>query len=310
LYYTGSADGGATFDPITKVTTATSDVSVGSPTSSLYFGDYIHMTETADGVALPVWTDTRVGNQEIFIASVSQAPAQTYDVTINAHCNTEATDVSVAITMDGNPTGFNTPHTFSALEGIYTFTVPATDASNHPFKQWNTGETSTTITVNSAGTYTAYYEAPAQVTIWSSDSVGNPKDVFVLGETVYVTVPRIGQIVTLYVVADKTTWSTGDLLTDVSTDGAETATLDAPPGTQTIQIWAPPLVPGHYDIVMDVDNDGVFDTGLDLVDSVQIVGFNVVPEVPFGVAMAFLSMIIALVGFAGFKRFRPKIRLQ
>jgi len=36
----------------------------------------------------------------------------------------------------------------------------------------------------------------------------------------------------------------------------------------------------------------------------------VIPEVPFGTAMTFLSMFIAFVGFLGFKRLRPKIQLQ
>jgi len=144
--------------------------------------------------------------------------------------------------------------------------------------------------------------------LWSSDFLGNSKDIFLPGETVYVTVPATGQTVTLYVVADQTTWNNGDSLTDVS-DGLETLTLNPGPGTQTIQIWAPPLVAGNYDIVMDADNDGVFDAGQDLVDSLQIAGFNVVPEVPLGAAMALLSMIFALVGYLGFKRFRPKFPL-
>ena len=37
--------------------------------------------------------------------------------------------------------------------------------------------------------------------------------------------------------------------------------------------------------------------------------FFVIPEVPFGTAMTFLGMFIALIGFAGFKRFRPKFPL-
>jgi hypothetical protein len=83
----------------------------------------------------------------------------TYTVTINAHCNTEGADVSVSITMDGSPTGYNTPHTFTGLTGTHTFTVPNTDPSGHSFKQWGTGETSTTITVTSGGTCMAYYQA-------------------------------------------------------------------------------------------------------------------------------------------------------
>jgi len=80
-----------------------------------------------------------------------------YDATINAYCNTEATPVSVSITMDGSPTGFNTPHTFTDLTGVHTFTVPSIDVNGHSFKQWNTGSTNTNITVASAGTYMAYY---------------------------------------------------------------------------------------------------------------------------------------------------------
>jgi len=43
------------------------------------------------------------------------------------------------------------------LTGSQAFTVPVIDGSGHPFKQWSTGSTSPTITVTSAGTYTAYY---------------------------------------------------------------------------------------------------------------------------------------------------------
>jgi hypothetical protein len=82
-----------------------------------------------------------------------------YDVTINAHSNTEGVDVAVNLTMDDSPTEYATPHTFTNLTGTHTFAVPNTDLSGYPFEQWNTGETTSTITVSSAGTYTAYYEA-------------------------------------------------------------------------------------------------------------------------------------------------------
>jgi len=113
--------------------------------------------------------------------------APTYSVTITAHCNTEGVDVAVAITMDGSPTGYNTPHTFSVTE-THTFGVPATDASGHPFSQWNIGEATTTITVNSTGTYTAYY-GPS-FTIWTEGY----KTTYHIGETmkVYVRVRNPG----------------------------------------------------------------------------------------------------------------------
>jgi parallel beta-helix repeat protein len=89
-----------------------------------------------------------------------QAPTpQTYSATINAHCNTEGLDVGVGITKDGSATGYDTPHAFSGLSSSHTFTVPSADTNGHPFLQWSTGQTSTTITVTSGGTYTAHYQA-------------------------------------------------------------------------------------------------------------------------------------------------------
>jgi cell wall-associated NlpC family hydrolase len=92
-------------------------------------------------------------------------------ITIDAYCNTEGVYISVPITMDGSPTGYNTPHTFTGLTGTHTFTVPSSDANGHPFKQWSTGSTSTTITVSS-GTYTAYYQAVTYYSLTISTSTG------------------------------------------------------------------------------------------------------------------------------------------
>ncbi|MGD8507021.1 MAG: PQQ-binding-like beta-propeller repeat protein, partial [Candidatus Bathyarchaeota archaeon] len=82
------------------------------------------------------------------------------DVTVLAYCYSESTPVSVSITMDGSPTGYNTPHTFSDLTGAHNFTVPDTDLHGCPFRRWNTYETSTTIAVTTSGTYTAEYAPP------------------------------------------------------------------------------------------------------------------------------------------------------
>jgi len=82
-----------------------------------------------------------------------------YEVTIKGHCITENADVAVDVTMDGSPTGFKTPHTFSLL-GAHNFTVPNEDPSGHSFKEWSSGEKTTTITVTHelAGVYTANYK--------------------------------------------------------------------------------------------------------------------------------------------------------
>jgi len=122
-------------------------------TTGFAYGNY-----TLWAYAEPVEGETDTTDNLYVDGTVQITP--TYNVTIKAHCNTEGVDVAVSITMDGNPTGYTTPYTFTGLTGTHTFTVPDTDPNGHPFKRWSTGETSTTITVTEGGTYTAYYEAP------------------------------------------------------------------------------------------------------------------------------------------------------
>jgi|GEM_PF-3302838 len=88
-----------------------------------------------------------------------------YNVTVQAYCCSESTPKSVNITMDGSPTGYNTPHTFTGLTGTPNITVPSADLDSHPFNQWGNGETDTTITITSDGTYTAYYGIAYSLTI-------------------------------------------------------------------------------------------------------------------------------------------------
>jgi len=94
----------------------------------------------------------------IYFIQTSTPPPTTYDVTVNAYSVTEGKDVNVDITMDGSPTGYTTPYTFTDLNGTHTFEVPDYDTNGHPFILWSTGQANTTITVSSGGTYVAYYE--------------------------------------------------------------------------------------------------------------------------------------------------------
>jgi hypothetical protein len=90
-----------------------------------------------------------------------------YYVTIKAQCNI-GVDVCVNITLDGSPTNYATPHTFTVTTGTHTFTVPQRDANGHLFTQWNTGQTNTTILVSFGGTYVAYYDFEYTLTIIST----------------------------------------------------------------------------------------------------------------------------------------------
>lgn len=118
------------------------------PQADPYGGPMIYVQVVGSGTLRAIYKDV---------------PPTTYDVTIIAHCNTDGCDINVEVKKDSESSGPTTPHTFAGLTGTHTFTVAATDSNGHPFKQWNTGEPSQTITVNSAGTFTAFYEQSAPI---------------------------------------------------------------------------------------------------------------------------------------------------
>jgi len=82
-----------------------------------------------------------------------------YSVTIWSFVLYQGWITGVPIIMDGVSTGHSTNHEFTNLYGEHTFTVPSVFSASK-FQQWDTGETSTSITVNSAGTHTAQYQHP------------------------------------------------------------------------------------------------------------------------------------------------------
>ncbi|MBC7237417.1 MAG: DNRLRE domain-containing protein [Chloroflexi bacterium] len=117
---------------------------------------------------------------------------------------------------------------------------------------------------------------PVQVQL-ACDVNRSYKDVFEPGENVYVYVnPPVQQFthawVHKYVVAHREIWADGDSLVDV-TEGPE---YDTPQYGCTNQgrvlIWPAPLTPGVYDVVIDVNRNGVYDGGIDFVDNIDSFG--------------------------------------
>ncbi|MFZ1039335.1 MAG: hypothetical protein WAN53_05580, partial [Candidatus Bathyarchaeia archaeon] len=61
------------------------------------------------------------------------------------------------------------------------------------------------------------------------------------------------------------------------------------------KLWDPPLTGGDYDIVVDRNRNGVYDEGIDVVDSFTLVGFDVIPEFP---SFLIMPLFIVLPMFA------------
>lgn len=113
----------------------------------------------------------------------------------------------------------------------------------------------------------------------SSDSDGNVLNIFQPGDRVYVIGSNYSsnKVYNLYVV-DDTTWSDGmnipqrvpGTVTTVTTDGSG----NIPKGTE---IWSSAAI-GKYDIVVDVNEDGKYNSDTDALDANMDVGFETIPE--------------------------------
>lgn len=149
------------------------------------------------------------------------------------------------------------------------------------------------------------------VTIESCDSAGSKKDTFHLAEDVYVTGRGYSPSATydIYVVEDVVAWTDGMTIPSRVSGTATSVFSDASGAISATLVWSDPLVIGKYDIVVDVDSDGVYDEGTDALDDSDIevtAGFNVIPEVPLGTVMASAAMMIALVTYIVVPKWRRK----
>jgi hypothetical protein len=62
-------------------------------------------------------------------------------------------------------------------------------------------------------------------------------------------------------------------------------------------VWSDPLTPGKYDIVVDVNGNGVYDEGIDALDDNDIevtAGFFVIPEYGIGTILGLVGCFAAL----------------
>ena len=141
----------------------------------------------------------------------------------------------------------------------------------------------------------------------STDSVGVGRKTYTTEEIVYATGSGFpaNTDVDVYIVGDDA-WTDGMVIPpDVSTDGMNTVPTD---GTGDLvgpaNVWPPPLTPGEYDMVFDVNQNGVYNAGVDVVDDPNHPGFVVQSEPVGGIAvpvnrLGLLAPWLGLVGLAG-----------
>lgn len=113
------------------------------------------------------------------------------------------------------------------------------------------------------------------------NDTGTEKNVFVLEENVSCyagDLPANDPAVDIYVVP-KRNWSVNDLIGSDVGDGVETVSTDDSGIIDITQIWIAPNISKKYDIIIDVDQDGVLDA-CEPVDSITIISEEEIPEFP------------------------------
>jgi hypothetical protein len=112
----------------------------------------------------------------------------------------------------------------------------------------------------------------------ATDSGGATKDVFTTSETVYASGSGFTTAQADIYVFPERNWLNGDNITSlglVVVSSALNVPIVAGNLAPTI-VWAPPLTVGYYDILIDANENGVYDAGIDAVDDW---GFEVIGAV-------------------------------
>lgn len=111
--------------------------------------------------------------------------------------------------------------------------------------------------------------------LFSCDVTGVPKNDYSSNEIVYASLTAPDRYPSLlYVVSDGSTMD-GQPLLDMSVDGHQYILSEN--GTTVTAVWKFHCVTGSYDIVLDLNSNGLFDLGSDVVEDLDTVGFRI-PE--------------------------------
>jgi len=118
--------------------------------------------------------------------------------------------------------------------------------------------------------------------VFTSLANGTIMQSFYTNETVYlaptaVNITTNSTSVRVYIVNDSNSWTNQTNLTDVSGGYKSFTTNSSGFLTTANSLWAPANTVGNYDVVIDVNSNGVYDQGIDFVFDSSTTGFVVLP---------------------------------
>jgi hypothetical protein len=305
--------------------TTSGDYIAGTTGAGPFSGAYSVVVDGADGdtVVVTAWNATHYGTTTVTLVGSMTG----IDVIINVPSADTTTPASVSnlgeidkgptwIQWDWtNPSDPDFSYTKVYIDGVFKADVYAPSHSyNATGLSPDTTYTIGTRTVDDSGninaalvedTATTLSSAPPSAT--SSTPAGTPKDTYSANEDVYAAGSGFaaGTNVDIYVVPDQD-WNDGDPIPADVTGSADTVSVNGDIGP--VLVWHAPLVIGEYDIVIDANQNGVYNTSTDGLDSGSP-GFVVVADAPVPVPALAPIGIIALIGLlcvAGVGRIRRR----
>jgi len=142
----------------------------------------------------------------------------------------------------------------------------------------------------------------------SCDSLGVTKDSFSLHEDVYANGSGFLPNATydFHIVDDVDTWTDGMAIPTGISGTASLITSDSDGVLLPVIVWSDPPTIGAYDMIVDVNKNGLYDEGIDTLDSgdVQVTAGFVIPEFPVLSVLFLLQLAVcAVMVFA--KRHQP-----
>ena len=161
---------------------------------------------------------------------------------------------------------------------------------------------STLVADNNYRQYSIYANVNYEITIDTCDVTGQTKNTFNPTEQVYLkgTNGATSTTYPVYIVSDETSWTDGKQIPSAIPGTTTQVTTDASGNIATTIGWTNPS-PGKYDVVLDINKNGVYDVGTDalLNDIVTTGGFFVVPEYALG---GLAALAACFMGFIAFKK--------
>jgi len=151
------------------------------------------------------------------------------------------------------------------------------------------------------GLYLYPRSTPSVAFIESCNVMAERKDVFDLGETVYVYGNGFSPSTeySVYVVVDQEIWTDGMPIPERVSGTEPGVSSNTEGGISPAAVWHNPQTMGNYDIVVDVNGNDHYDAGVDALDDADVeaaAGVSVIPEfstiLPFFILATFLSVIL------------------